>query len=92
MRLALRQYALIIFADALAEQEIIDAADPAKIYNYAGGGFKYIDYTNNESMLEVRAIGNFGFGENGTVMFETGYGFHDGNRVPGDSHAVTNTR
>ncbi len=37
--------ALIICADALAEQEIIDVADPIKTYSYAGGGFKYIDYT-----------------------------------------------
>ncbi len=37
-------------------------------------------------------MGNFGFGENHTVMFETADGFHDGNRTPGDSKAVTNTR
>ena len=84
--------ALIACSNVLAEEEAIDASDPTKIYSYAGGGLKYTDYTNNESMLEVRAMGNFGFGDNDAVMFETAYDFHDGNGIPGDSNAITNIR
>ena len=84
--------ALIACSNVSAEEEAIDASDPTKIYSYAGGGLKYTDYTNNESMLEVRAMGNFGFGEKDTVMFELGYGSHDGDLVPGSNNDITNGR
>ena len=61
-----------------AADEAIDASDPTKIYSYAGGGIKFTDYTNNETMTEIRANGNLGFGPKNMVMFEPGYGFHDG--------------
>ncbi len=72
--------------------EEIDASDPTKIYTFLGGGLKYSDYTNDESMLELRATGNYGIGENDSVLFEIGYGWHDGDRVPGADSALTNLR
>ena len=62
---------------ASAEDQI-DASDPTKIYTYAGGGVKYTDYTNDESMWEIRATGNLGLSDSDMVMFELGYGWHDG--------------
>ena len=70
----------------------IDASDPTKIYTYAGVGVKYTDYTNDESMWEVRATGNLGLGKSDMVMFELGYGWHDGDSVPGDDNGLTNAR
>ena len=54
--------------------EGIDASDPSRIYTYAGGGLKYTDFTNGSSMLELRATGNIGLGQNDMLMFEFGYG------------------
>jgi len=59
-------------------EDQIDASDPTKIYTYAGGGVKYTDYTNGESMWEIRATGNLGLSDSDMVMFELGYGWHDG--------------
>jgi hypothetical protein len=56
-------------------QEEIDASDPTKIYTYAGPGIKYTDYTNDQSMTEIRAAGNVGLGANDMVIFELGYGW-----------------
>jgi len=79
-------------AGAVSAEEMVDASDPTKVYTYAGGGIKYTDYTNGESMTEVRATGNFGLSESDMVMFELGYGWHDGNRVPGGNSDWTNAR
>jgi len=73
-------------------EEKIDASDPTKIYTYAGGGIKYTDYTNNESMWEIRATGNLGLSDQDMVMFEIGYGWHNGDKVPGDDSDLTNGR
>lgn len=75
-----------------AEDEKIDASDPTKIYTYAGGGLKYTDYTNGENMWELRATGNVGLSESDMVLFELGYGWHSGNKVPGSNSGLTNGR
>jgi len=77
---------------AYGAEEKIDASDPTKIYTYAGGGVKYTDYTNGESMWEIRATGNLGLSDQDMVMFEIGYGWHDGDKVPGDDSDITNGR
>jgi len=73
-------------------EDQIDASDPTKIYTYAGGGVKYTDYTNGESMWEIRATGNLGLSDSDMVMFELGYGWHDGDLVAGDNNGLTNAR
>ena len=70
----------------------IDASDPTKIYTYAGAGIKFTDYTNNEKMTELRAIGNIGLTDSDMLMFELGYGWHSGNKVPGNNSGLTNAR
>ena len=77
---------------AMAQEEKIDATDPTKIYTFAGGGLKYNDYTNGESMWEIRAIGNIGLGERDMLLFEAGYGWHHGDQAPGDNSGLTNAR
>jgi hypothetical protein len=84
-------FGLITVAATAADQEI-DASDPTKIYTFAGGGLKYSDYTNGESMLELRATANWGIGDNDSALFELGYGSHDGNLFPGTDTAMTNIR
>jgi len=73
------------------EPEQIDASDPTRIYTFAGLGLKYTDYTNTESMAELRAVGNIGIGSN-MILFEFGYGKHSGNRVSGSNNGLTNSR
>ena len=92
LTLALILCALFSAAPLAATAEEIDASDPTKIYTYLGGGLKYSDYTNGESMLELRATGNWGVDDNDSVLFEVGYGWHDGNLVPGADSAMTNLR
>ena len=75
-----------------AEDIVIDASDPTKIYTYFGGGLKYNDYTNGESMTEVRMTGNLGLSEHDAILFEAGYGWHSGNLVPGSNDGMTNAR
>jgi len=82
----------MLSAGVASAEEKIDASDPTKIYTYVGGGIKYSDYTNNESMVEMRATGNIGLSKNDMVMFELGYGWHDGDREPGDNSDFTNAR
>lgn len=77
---------------ALAQEEAIDASDPTKIYSYAGGGIKYTDYTNDESMTELRLTGNIGLSKSDMILFELGYGWHSGDLVPGDNSDLTNAR
>ena len=71
-----------------AQEEAIDASDPTRIYTYLGGGLKYNDYTNGEYMLETRLLGNVGLSVRDSLLFETGYGWHDGDQAPGKQHTA----
>jgi len=87
---------LLVFVSSplLAQEKEIDASDPTKIYTYAGGGVKFTDYTNGDSMWEIRATGNIGVTDKDMVLFEIGYGWHDGdsaNRTR-DEDDITNSR
>jgi hypothetical protein len=82
----------MIAAVTVSAEEKIDAADPTKIYTYAGGGLKHTDYTNDESMFELRTTGNIGLSKSDMLLFELGYGWHDGDRVPGSNSGITNGR
>ena len=77
-------------ADA-AESEF-DATDPTKVYSFLGGGPKYTDYTNGESMWEIRAIDNLALGPADSLLIEFGYGWHDGDLIPGDNSGLTDAR
>ena len=81
-----------LFLPSLHAEETIDASDPTRVYTYAGAGIKYTDYTNDETMIEMRTIGNVGLSENDMLFFEVGYGWHDGDRIAGDNSALTNGR
>ena len=70
----------------------IDASDPTKIYTYVGVGPKYVDYTNGESMVELRVAGNIGLSKSDMVFFNIGYGKHSGNATPGSNTGLTNAR
>ena len=83
---------LITEIAAAQEERVIDASDPTKIYTFAGGGLKYSDYTNGESMLDLRATGNIGISDVDSILFEGGYGWHDGNLVAGSNEGMTNVR
>ena len=63
---------------SLFAEEPIDASDPTKIYTFLGGGPKYSRYSNSDYMSEFRVIGNLGLSENDMILFEFGYGSHDG--------------
>ncbi len=76
----------------MAAEERIDQSNPIKIYTYAGGGIKYTDYTNSESMWEMRAVANIGLSDNDMVLAEFGYGFHSGDKVEGRDNDLTNGR
>ena len=75
-----------------AEEREIDASDPTRIYTYLGGGVKHTDYTNGETMTELRVIGNVGLSDSDMILFEAGYGWHDGDLVPGPNDDWTNVR
>ena len=85
---------LLALAPALAsaDDHSIDASDPTRIYTYLGGGAKYTEYTNFESMVELRAIGNIGISDSDMLLFEIGYGWHDGDLVPGSNADWTDAR
>jgi len=85
-------FTLAVGMAAPAAADKIDASDPTKIYTYAGGGVKYTDYTNGESMTELRATGNVGVSANDMVLFEFGYGWHSGDAVPGSNDRWTDAR
>lgn len=83
----------VIFGwESAGAEEAIDASDPTRIYSYAGAGMKYTDYTNDESMTEMRVTGNLGITEQDMIMFEGGYGWHSGDKVRGDNSGLTNAR
>ena len=77
---------------ATAQDQAIDASDPTKIYTFMGGGLKYVEYTNGESMVEARATGNLGLSDSDMILFELGYGWHDGELIPGGGSGWTNAR
>ena len=86
---------LFVFsAPSAAEDGAIDASDPTKVYTYAGGGLKYTDYTNDDQMVEVRANGNWGVTSSDMVLFEFGYGWHQGDIEHGtqNENDLTNAR
>jgi len=71
----------------------VDASDPTKIYSYAGPGYKFTEYSNGDSLSEIRAIGNIGFSDNDMLLFEIGYGRYSGTIEDGDKKdGVTNGR
>ena len=43
-------------------------------------------------MLEARVTGNIGISETQMILFEAGYGWHDGDLVPGHDSGFTNAR
>lgn len=81
-----------MFSLPVVADEAIDASDPTKIYSFAGAGLKHTDYTNNESMWELRVTGNMGLSEQDMVLFEAGYGWHSGDQVEGSNSDLTNIR
>jgi hypothetical protein len=84
--------AAVGLSPAISASEEVDATDPTKIYTYAGAGLKYADYTNDESMVELRATGNVGLSAADMILFEFGYGWHDGDLEPGSNSGFTNVR
>ena len=52
--------------------EEIDASDPTKIYSYAGPGVKYTEYSNGDSMTELRLQGNLALSDSDMLMVELG--------------------
>ena len=82
----------LAYSSFLYAEEVIDASDPTKVYTYAGAGVKYTDYTNGETMTEMRTVGNIGLSPQDMLMFEVGYGWHDGDKTPGNNSAFTNGR
>ena len=84
-------FSMLFPAVALCEERI-DASDPTKIYTFMGGGPKYNEYTNGEHMWEARVLGNVALGEHDMLLFETGYGWHNGKQNPRSNHGMTNTR
>ncbi|MBA1446564.1 MAG: hypothetical protein FE835_16995 [Gammaproteobacteria bacterium] len=89
-------FILLFFAvtldSAYAQSEKIDASDPTKIYTYVGVGPRYVDYTNGETMLEMRVAGNIGLSKSDMVFFNIGYGKHSGNKVSGSNSGLTGPR
>lgn len=71
----------------------IDASDPTKIYSFAGLGYKFTDFSNGDSLSEIRAIGNIGVTENDMVLFEVGYGRYSGAVLNSEKKdGITNAR
>jgi hypothetical protein len=87
--------AMVLFSNAAwaEENEDVDASDPTKVYSYAGPGYKFTEYSNGDSLSELRAVGNIGFSDNDMLLFEIGYGSYDGTIESGDKEdGVTNGR
>ena len=85
-------YLLLFIDSSLFAEDAIDASDPTKVYTFAGLGMKYTDYTNDESMIELRTVGNIGITSNDMLLFEVGYGAHNGDKIQGSDKALTNGR
>jgi len=85
--------ALLTGAAWAEETGAIDASDPTKIYSYAGPGYKFTEFSNGDSLSEIRAIGNVGFTSNDMVLFEIGYGSYSGTVLDGEKKdGITNAR
>ena len=56
----------------------VDASDPTKVYSFAGGGYKFTEYSNGDSLGEIRALGNIGISDQDMLLFEIGYGSYSG--------------
>ena len=85
-------FLLLLIDLNLFAEDSIDASDPTKVYTFVGLGMKYTDYTNDESMIELRTVGNIGLTPNDMILFEVGYGTHNGSKIEGSSSAITNSR
>jgi len=85
-------YLLSMVVSSLFAEDAIDASDPTKVYTFAGLGIKYTDYTNDEAMVELRTVGNIGITPNDMLLFEIGYGRHNGDKVEGNNKGITNSR
>ena len=72
--LALSLFCLI----GVVQAEEIDASDPTRIYTYAGPGFKYTEFSNGDSLSELRVQGNLALSQNDMMLFEIGYGKYSG--------------
>jgi hypothetical protein len=83
---------LTVFAPPILADEPVDATDPTKIYSFIGAGLKYSEYSNGEHMWEIRATGNVGLTESDMLLFEGGYGKHQGNQAPGSDTGGTRFR
>ena len=84
---------VVACSNAGAQETAIDASDPTKIYSYAGAGYKFTEYSNGDSLSELRAIGNIGFGDNDMLLFELGYGKFSGTVEAGEEeNGLTNGR
>jgi len=83
---------ILVWPAVQAADNEVDATDPTKIYSFFGGGPKYTDYTNGESMWEIRAIGNFALSPADSLLVEFGYGWHDGGLIPGENSGLTDAR
>ena len=83
---------ILIGSQLTSAEETIDASDPTRIYSYAGAGVKFTDYSNDESMWEMRVTGNIGLTTQDMVLFEAGYGFHSGDLLAGSNSGLTNGR
>jgi hypothetical protein len=98
MRTYIKSFVVCCIATSLSmnaaaqDEEYVDATDPTKIQTFVGLGAKYTDYTNGETMLEARTIGNIGLTEQDMLLFEIGYGWHDGDLVAGHDSGITNGR
>ena len=74
-------------------EEAIDASDPTKIYSYAGPGYKYTSFTNDDYLQELRVIGNLALSEQDSVLFEFGYGkYHGTVQADEEDTGMTNLR
>ena len=75
------------------EADAVDASDPSKIYTYAGPGFKYTEFSNGDSLSELRVIGNLGITDRDMLLFEIGYGSYSGTVSAGEKDdGLTNGR
>ncbi|MFV2061822.1 MAG: hypothetical protein ACC653_14140 [Gammaproteobacteria bacterium] len=82
----------VMSTTVFAQEKKIDTSDPTKIYTFVGVGPRYVDYTNGESMVEVRVAGNIGLSKKDMVFFNIGYGKHSGDAIPGSNSGLTNPR
>ena len=95
IRIAQLSLIIALFSNAAwaEEPEEVDASDPTKIYSYAGPGYKITEFSNGDSLSELRATGNIGFSDNDMLLFEIGYGKYSGTIEGGEKRdGVTNGR